>query len=50
MPIRDNKTCSYLPAVEVTGEILGEIGAMLEGMLPLLDYHRMEERGNAIRV
>jgi hypothetical protein len=39
-PIRGSATCSYLPAVEVTGEILGEIGALLEGLSPLIDYYR----------
>jgi len=39
-PIRGSATSSYLPAVEVTGEILGEIGALLEGLSPLLDYYR----------
>ena len=39
-PIEGSTTCSYLPAVEVTGEVLGEIAAMLEGLEPLLAHYR----------
>ena len=39
-PIAGSATSSYLPAVEVTGEILGEIGALVEGLTPLLDHFR----------
>ena len=35
-------TCSFLPAVEATGEILGEIGAMVEGLKSLLDFYRAQ--------
>jgi hypothetical protein len=36
----NNKTCSFLPATEITGEFLGEIGAMVEGLTSLLQYYR----------
>jgi len=38
--IAGSTTSSYLPAPEVTGEILGEIGAMVEGLSPLIGYYR----------
>ena len=37
--IAESKTSSFLPAVEITGEFLGEIGAMVEGLEPLLRYY-----------
>lgn len=39
-PIPDTTTSSYLPAVEVVGEILGEIGAMVEALSALLHFYR----------
>ena len=38
--IKGSTTSTYLPAVEVTGEFLGEIGAMVEGLAPLLELYR----------
>lgn len=38
--IKERATSSFLPAVEITGEFLGEIGAMVSGLLPLLEYYR----------
>jgi hypothetical protein len=38
----ESKTSSFLPAVEITGEFLGEIGAMVEGLEPLLRRYQAE--------
>jgi hypothetical protein len=35
-----SSSSSYLPPTEVTGEILGEIGAMVEGLSPLIEHYR----------
>jgi hypothetical protein len=40
--IEGSTTCSFLPAVEATGEILGEIAAMVEGLKSLLDFYRAQ--------
>jgi hypothetical protein len=40
--IAGSKTSSFLPAVEITGEFLGEIGAMVEGLEPLLERYQLE--------
>jgi hypothetical protein len=40
--ITGTTTCSYLPAVEVTGEVLGEIAAMVEGLTSLLEHYRIK--------
>lgn len=37
-----SKTSSYLPATEITGEFLGEIGALVDGLVPLLEQYRTE--------
>jgi hypothetical protein len=38
--IAESTTSSFLPAVEITGEFLGEIGAMIEGLELLLRHYR----------
>ena len=40
--IKGSTTSFFLPAVEITGEFLGEIGSMAEGVRDLLEYYRQK--------
>ena len=40
--IAESTTNSFLPAVEITGEVLGETGAMIEELEPLLRHYRAQ--------